>query len=226
MSICRSISEHNQSDAIVDALTNELSLIQGPVQSYTGDELLRVLVENQVKPILPIAFTNHALDHILRSGLDTGITKKVVRMGSRSADLKISSLSLEELQKLQEWSQFSLAMGKVFSVLKETETEIENLMKKNRRRYIGWTEIKSFIDSEAECSTWTSCGALESRKRDRAVDCQLMGEDEEWTEVQSRPTHNIKSICDRWLAGEGLQFLESPKVMTTTSVEAPRSHCV
>ncbi|KAF9504410.1 hypothetical protein BS47DRAFT_1308218, partial [Hydnum rufescens UP504] len=73
----------SQSDAIVDALTNELSLIQGPGtgKSYTGDELLRVLVENQVKPILPIAFTNHALDHILRSGLDTGITKKVVRTG-------------------------------------------------------------------------------------------------------------------------------------------------
>ncbi|KAF9506180.1 hypothetical protein BS47DRAFT_1305576 [Hydnum rufescens UP504] len=65
------------------------------IQSYTGDDLLRVLVGNQVKPNLPIAFTNHALDHMLGSGLATGITKKVVRLGSRSADLKISSLSLE-----------------------------------------------------------------------------------------------------------------------------------
>ncbi|KAF9506184.1 hypothetical protein BS47DRAFT_455828 [Hydnum rufescens UP504] len=44
--------------------------------------------------------------------------------------------------------------------------------------------------------------------------------------VKSRPTHKFESICDHWLAGKDLEFLEPPKVMATTSVEAPQSHFV
>lgn len=46
-----------------------------------------------------IAFTNHALDHLLGNVLDAGITNKVARLGSRSADERIASYSLEAMER-------------------------------------------------------------------------------------------------------------------------------
>ena len=66
------------------------------MQSYTGVELLHVLFVNDVGPILLIAFTNQALDHMLCSVLDAGIMTDIVRLGSRtSADEPIVQYSIE-----------------------------------------------------------------------------------------------------------------------------------
>jgi hypothetical protein len=46
-----------------------------------------------------IAFTNHALDHLLGNVLDAGITKKVARLGSRSADERIAPYSLDAMER-------------------------------------------------------------------------------------------------------------------------------
>lgn len=46
-----------------------------------------------------IAFTNHALDHLLGNVLDAGITNKVARLGSRSADERIAGYSLEAMER-------------------------------------------------------------------------------------------------------------------------------
>jgi hypothetical protein len=46
-----------------------------------------------------IAFTNHALDHLLGNVLDAGITNKVARLGSRSADERIAAYSLEAMER-------------------------------------------------------------------------------------------------------------------------------
>lgn len=62
-------------------------------------ELIRVLLANQRGPILLMAYTNHALDHLLHAVVDSGITKKVVRLGSRSDDEIIKGFSLEELER-------------------------------------------------------------------------------------------------------------------------------
>ena len=50
--------------------------------------------------IILIAFTNHALDHLLCNILDAGITKKIARLGSRhSAHERIHPYLLETLEK-------------------------------------------------------------------------------------------------------------------------------
>ena len=50
--------------------------------------------------IILIAFTNHALDHLLCNILDAGITKKIARLGSRhSAHERIVPYLLEDLEK-------------------------------------------------------------------------------------------------------------------------------
>ncbi|KAI6119903.1 hypothetical protein EDD16DRAFT_1579433 [Pisolithus croceorrhizus] len=123
----------SQVDAIIDALTRELSLIQGPPgtgKSYTGVELLRVLVKNKIKPILMIAFTNHALDHMLTSVLDAGITTDIVRLGSRSSDERISQYSIESREKVAGQSRLDRSVSQSHRDLKTIQEQIKGLMDK------------------------------------------------------------------------------------------------
>lgn len=59
-----------------------------------------------------IAFTNHALDHMLRDVLDGDVTKDIIRLGSRSKDEVVSQYSLETLEKLQPKNNLSHEIGK------------------------------------------------------------------------------------------------------------------
>lgn len=123
----------SQVDAIIDALTRELSLIQGPPgtgKSYTGVELLRVLVKNKIKPILMIAFTNHALDHMLTSVLDAGITTDIVRLGSRSSDERISQYSIESRERVAGQSRLDRSVSQSHRDLKSIQERIKGLMDK------------------------------------------------------------------------------------------------
>ncbi|KAG2361405.1 hypothetical protein BDR07DRAFT_1472123 [Suillus spraguei] len=140
----------SQADAVVDALTREVSLIQGPPgtgKSYTGVELLRVLRANDVGPILMIAFTNHALDHMLGSVLDADITKKVVRLGSRSADERISQYSIETLERVNEESRLNRTFSSKRRELKGIQENIKNLMLKVLKDDLesNSTEIMKYI---------------------------------------------------------------------------------
>lgn len=90
----------SQADAMIDIMTRSVAILQGPPgtgKSYTGVELIRVLLANKCGPILPMAYTNQALDH-LRSAFDGKVTTNIVRLGWRSADEVVSSLSLESLE--------------------------------------------------------------------------------------------------------------------------------
>ncbi|KAL1742486.1 hypothetical protein HDZ31DRAFT_43128, partial [Schizophyllum fasciatum] len=121
----------SQADAVVDTLTREVALLQGPPgtgKSFTGVELLRVLLAAKTKPILLIAFTNHALDHLLGSTLDAGFTKKIIRLGSRSADERISQYSIETLELVAGRSRLDRVSNTYFRDLKDVEKEIESLM--------------------------------------------------------------------------------------------------
>ncbi|KAJ7217780.1 hypothetical protein GGX14DRAFT_438313 [Mycena pura] len=124
--------DESQGEAIIDTLTRELAMIQGPPgtgKSFTGVEILRVLLANNVRPILMIAFTNHALDHLLTSVLDAGIKNKVVRLGSRSADERISNFSLDNLEHSAGKSRLHNSFGHHYRELKSVQEEIKYLMK-------------------------------------------------------------------------------------------------
>lgn len=76
-----------------------------------------------------IAFTNHALDHLLCSVLDAGITQNVVRLGSRSTDERISRFSIEAMEEVAGRSRLDRAFAKHHRELKLVEEEIKELMK-------------------------------------------------------------------------------------------------
>ena len=103
-------------------------LIPIQFQSYTGVELLRVLIANHIRPILMIAFTNHALDHMLCSVLDAGITTDMIRLGSHTSDKRISQYSIETREMVAGQSRLDHASGSKFRELKDVGTEITKLI--------------------------------------------------------------------------------------------------
>jgi hypothetical protein len=99
-------------------------------QSFTGVEIIRVLKANKIGPILLIAFTNHALDHMLSSILDADITKRIVRLGRRANDERVAQYSMETLEMVQQQSRLDRKFSSQRRELKEIQEEIQILMQK------------------------------------------------------------------------------------------------
>jgi hypothetical protein len=93
-----------------------------------------------------IAFTNHALDHLLSSVLDIGITK-IVRLGSRSSDERVSQYSIENLEQTAD-AQFGLraSLNVLYRDLKKIEGRINLLMKKVHQTTPTSEEILEYLD--------------------------------------------------------------------------------
>ncbi|KIP03937.1 hypothetical protein PHLGIDRAFT_129844 [Phlebiopsis gigantea 11061_1 CR5-6] len=140
----------SQVDAVVSALTSEVALIQGPPgtgKSYTGRELLRVLIESNVRPIVLIAYTNHALDHMLSDVLDAGITRSMVRLGSQSSDNRISEFTLEKIEKsLNETAVWKKVIGGQFQEMKEIEGELKAIVRMTCSRPT-WPQVQEYLRS-------------------------------------------------------------------------------
>ncbi|KAI9460073.1 hypothetical protein HD554DRAFT_1598622 [Boletus coccyginus] len=123
----------SQADAVIAALSRELVLIQGPPgtgKSYTGVELLRVLIANDIGPILMIAFTNHALDHMLCSVLDASITTDIVRLGSRTSDDRISQYSIETREMAAGQSRLCHTYSSKYREVNDVGKEISSLIER------------------------------------------------------------------------------------------------
>jgi len=160
----------SQADSLVDSLTREVALIQGRVsyfphiilnfkhfrsppgtgKTYIGIELLRVLKKNNIGPILMIAFTNHALDHMLAAVLDSDITKKIVRLGSRSADERVSKFNLDTLEMAQSQGGHSRTgldntLSGQFRSLKQTQEKLKHLMTTITGRRMDGEKIQEYM---------------------------------------------------------------------------------
>ncbi|KAF5380591.1 hypothetical protein D9615_004617 [Tricholomella constricta] len=213
----RSRLDRSQAEAVVDALTREVALIQGPPgtgKSFTGVELLRVLITS-AKPILMIAFTNHALDHLMTSVLDAGITDKIVRLGGRSADERIKKFSIEELEVVAGRSRLDASFARNHRDLKDVEGEIKNLMKAFTQTQISSDAIAEFLQTQYPehfehilfPPRWISTIHALS-----AID------DAGWQKIGKRPNDIQDSDNTKyafWLRGRDLEFLarkeEPPK---------------
>ena len=103
-----------------------------------------------------IAFTNHALDHLLGSVLDAGITKKVVRLGSRCNDERVSPFSIEELERNSTRSRLAHHLRGAMQELKGVEAEMKELIDIEKAHtfracypwWTGWGDI-GFPDCKA-----------------------------------------------------------------------------
>ena len=149
-------------------------------------EIIRVLKANGIGPILLIAFTNHALDHMLSSILDADITKRIVRLGRRTNDERVTEYSMETLEMVQVQSRLDRTFSSQRRELKEIQKEIQDLMTDVLKldiendtdeimKYLSsmypehfeylsnpplWvTNVKSFIgDDEGDAGEWQTAG--------------------------------------------------------------------
>ncbi|KAF8599525.1 P-loop containing nucleoside triphosphate hydrolase protein, partial [Ceratobasidium sp. AG-I] len=213
----------SQADAIVDSLTREVSLIQGPPgtgKSYTCLELIRVLLKNQISPILLVAYTNHALDHMLKGVLDADITKNIIRLGSRyAADERIAQFTLDEAEKVQAKSKLDRSISAAYREMKSTETEMTELMKKISQREIPPEYIEEHVLSVypyhyerlfSEPPSWISTLVI-----------QAVEDQDGWETAGGR--QQDLSILGFWVSGNDLAFLRPPPITQSAQVPAPQS---
>lgn len=74
--------------------------------------------DRKLGPVLLLALTNHALDHMLRSVLDGDVTKNIVRLGSRSTDPVICEHKLEAISRTGCPPCLSRAINRGFGAMK------------------------------------------------------------------------------------------------------------
>lgn len=99
-------------------------------KTFIGIELIRVLLNSNVGPILLIAFTNHALDHMLTSIVNAKITdaSNVVRLGGRPSDPAVIPYSMEELERTIGRTQLGRSLGSDYAEMKMTEDAVARLL--------------------------------------------------------------------------------------------------
>lgn len=175
-------------------------------QSYTGVELLRILNQH-AKPILMIACTNHALDHLLTSVLDAGITKKIVRLGSRSSDERISKYSLDTMETVAGQSRLNRTFARHYRELKLIEEEINRLMNKFKNTSISSDDILDYIKVQYPehfehillPPSWVS--TLRDMDLEDSAGYATVGRD-------GKAETEDKSFYGFWLGGRDLDFLD------------------
>jgi hypothetical protein len=217
----------SQADAMIDCLTKEFCLIQGPPgtgkvkkkkkkppsnigfnlltswQSFTGVEIMRVLLANGVGRILLIAFTNHALDHLLRSVLDAGITNKIVRLGSRSSDERIAQFSLEHLERISTGSTTNrISINRAYAARKSTEAELNKVLQELQGGPVSGNDRKEYVE------------LYHPGHREELLDPpvwvqQLRQMDAGWTKANTREAQNKRSEYDFWITCQDIRWLQA-----------------
>ncbi|KAK4904459.1 hypothetical protein LTR49_026090 [Elasticomyces elasticus] len=127
----RSTLDRGQAQAVVQSLSRSLALIQGPPgtgKSYTGIQLIKVLLANKLAgglgPIICVCFTNHALDQGLERLIDEGV-QRVVRIGGNSKSECLVNVNLREVSQRLELTKIEKSDRWRLKV--QTQREVEEI---------------------------------------------------------------------------------------------------
>ncbi|RCI12169.1 hypothetical protein L249_0774 [Ophiocordyceps polyrhachis-furcata BCC 54312] len=185
----RSALDLTQSAALLNTLSREVSLIQGPPgtgKSYTGEKIIKVLLENKDRanlgPVLCVCYTNHALDQLLEHLLDGGIDK-IIRIGSRSKSERLEQLNLTAVARTSNRTKAEKhgiyeVESSIHSIKRQMDEELRNL------------EVMESVSTLKQ-----HLQATHPHHHD-----ELFGKDEEdgWTRVE-HSSHT--QLLAKWLAG-------------------------
>ncbi|KAJ4474239.1 hypothetical protein J3R30DRAFT_649522 [Lentinula aciculospora] len=214
-----SILDTSQADAMIDALIREVALIQGPPgtgKSFTGKEILRVLLRNKISPVVLIAFTNHALDHMLLSLLDADITSNFVRLGSRSSSERIAEYSLDKLESTaSEKNALDRTVRKEYASMKTLEERMEDILERIQIPEVTFSGITQYLRTSHPSQSqsldqppyWIA-KLLEhlDNPSDKA---------EQWTQVSHKKRRSedkriIGTVYGAWKLSQDLEFIQPP----------------
>jgi len=139
--------------------------IQVSQQSFTAKQILHILFSSNIRPVgecrssnitictcsiwanaVLIAYTNHALDHMVNLVLDAKITEKIVRLGTRSSDERISEYTLSKLERLATAPTLDRSIKRQYAAMKRLEETMTETMTSIRLPLLSWDEIEKYLD--------------------------------------------------------------------------------
>ncbi|KXN80629.1 Helicase required for RNAi-mediated heterochromatin assembly 1 [Leucoagaricus sp. SymC.cos] len=218
-----SVLDPSQAEAVVDTLTREVSLIQGPpgtgkacgcviIHPWMFVELTLILeLHRERDTSLLIAFTNHALDHMVTSVLDANITENIVRLGTRSSDERVSKYTLDKLEKRAIEPAMRRSIGRQYGIMKTLETQVMKTMTSIRFPLLSW---ELFLDSHYPEHAdmfrippkWIAeLADLKRREEETLGEFQEVKRRKEEQTVESSIS---KTIYGFWRQGFDLQFIQ------------------
>jgi len=83
---------------------------------------------------------------MVSSVLDAQITEKIVRLGSRSSDERISEYMLTKLERLATAPTLDRSMKRQYGVMKRLEETLTQTMTSIRLPQLSWDEIEKYLD--------------------------------------------------------------------------------
>ncbi|XP_028413718.1 NFX1-type zinc finger-containing protein 1-like [Dendronephthya gigantea] len=138
--------EASQTEALKQALTNRLAIIQGPPgcgKTFIGVKIVQLLLSLSPKlgkPILLLTYKNHALDEFLKHMLQFCSIDDLVRIGSRSKEPELEPCNLQEIMRsLMRDKSYSKAM---FAEIQDTRNEIDEVQQRIK-------ELSSQVDASS-----------------------------------------------------------------------------
>ena len=180
--------------------------------------------DNKIKPIVLIAFTNHALDHMLGSVLDAKITEKIVRLGSRSSDERIAEYSLINLEKTSADASMSRQIRREYAIKKKIEEGMYKVMTDIQIPEPSEDQIKEYLQTNwgehllmmYDPPFWIVEYAVRLWESE--------GDEGEWKEVQGKkgkakgPSHLMaRTYYGLWKRGLDIAFIQPPQPRFITS---------
>ncbi|CAD6919404.1 unnamed protein product, partial [Tilletia caries] len=206
-----------QADAVIDTLSREVGIIQGPPgtgKSYTGVALINTLLKSKIDPILVVCMTNHALDSVLSKVLDQGLTKNIVRLGSRSKDERISSYNLEALVATRQKTEDDRGARREWCNLKLAQEEMLKGVKQLKGGSVDNTQLFDLATSTSPDHVFSMLDFSPS----------LWPAISEWVASNRRQGSNKRTtrlddidIFDFWRCGVDLDMLQRPAATATAS---------
>ncbi|XP_028410574.1 NFX1-type zinc finger-containing protein 1-like [Dendronephthya gigantea] len=128
--------EASQSEALKQALTNRLAIIQGPPgcgKTYIGVKIVQLLLTlspKLEKPILLLTYKNHALDEFLKHMLDFCSINDLVRIGGRSKEPELEPCNLQEIMRSSPIIPGKAQSKAMLTEIQETRNEIDKVQER------------------------------------------------------------------------------------------------
>lgn len=159
-----------------------------------------------------MAFTNHALDHMLTSVLDANITKKVVRLGSRTTDPRIEAYSLYKLEQVSGRGELDRPLRREYAAMKRLEEDMTRITNRIQLPTLTWKDAENYLDfhypHHADSLRGPPFWIAELFRRNEEDEI----ENGEWTQVPQKGKKvnqdaEIAGVYGHWKNGRDIEFI-------------------
>ncbi|KAI0047489.1 hypothetical protein FA95DRAFT_1582635 [Auriscalpium vulgare] len=145
----------SQVDVLINALKRKLALVKGPPGAGKRCSpdwcvvflLLRAYRILNLVPIVLVSHTNHALDRMLESVLDEGITTKLVRLGNpnKFSTERMRSYSLENRERQGRGDNLHSILHRETNSVEKIQKDLNGLMASIRSPHISSESLMGYL---------------------------------------------------------------------------------